>query len=211
MGRLTRRDIAADVYALGLKRALSQRRAHAQAQAIPDVFGDLFAAWLSNPGATARSVKQEAGYLVWDTRQVLDGVRYSSAVRRSMSIATPSGKTSNAVGCASMPIDEVLDMTVFADGLGTLADEQASADAEATRRRVASAERWQKIKAEADALVEQAEKMKAMTARRRSPSAIAAFDALQRAQSQAEVKRILGCDYMLARRLAACRRGNGDA
>jgi hypothetical protein len=198
VGRLTRRDIAADVYALGLKRALSQRRAHAQAQAIPDVFGDLFAAWLSNPGATARSVKQEAGYLVWDTRQVLDGVRYSSAVRRSMSIATPSGKTSNAVGCASMPIDEVLDMTVFAD-------EQASADAEATRRRVASAERWQKIKAEADALVEQ------MKARRRSPSAVAAFDALQRAQSQAEVERILGCDYMLARRLAACRRGDGDA
>jgi hypothetical protein len=201
VGRLTRRDIAADVYALGLKRALNQRRAHAQAQAIPDVFGDLFAAWLSNPGATARSVKQEAGYLVWDTRQVLDGVRYSSAVRRSMSIATPSGKTSNAVGCASMPIDEVLDMTVFAD-------EQASADAEATRRRVASAERWQKIKAEADALVEQ---MKAMKARRRSPSAVAAFDALQRAQSQAEVERILGCDYMLARRLAACRRGDGDA
>lgn len=201
--KLTRRDIAAEVFVLGLRRAVSQRRDHPQAQSIPDVFGDLFTAWLSNPSANARSLKEEAGYLVWHTRRILDGVRYSSAVRRSMSIATSSGNTSSAVGYASIPVDDVLDL--LSDGLGYLAEEQVLADAEAARRRAASAERWERIKSEADALVEQAEK-KAMRVRRRNPSAVAAFNALQRAESQAEVARILGCDYMLARRLAACRR-----
>ena len=204
---MTRRDIASDVYALGLKRALSQRGNHPQAQAIPDVFGDLFTAWLSNPSANARSLKEEAGYLVWHTRRILDGVRYSSAVRRSMSIATPSGNTTHAVGHAPMPVDEVLDL--LSDGLGSLAEEQVLADAEAARRRTASVERWERIKSEADALVERAGK-KSMKARRRTPSACAAFNALQRAESQAEVTRILGCDYMLARRLAACRRGRAS-
>ena len=200
--RLTRRDIAAEVFVLGLRRAVSQRRNHPQAQSIPDVFGDLFTAWLSNPSANARSLKEEAGYLVWHTRRILDGVRYSSAVRRSMSIATRSGNTTNAVGCASMPVDEALDL--LSDGLGSLAEEQVFANAEAARRRTASVNRWERIKSEADALVEQREK--SMKARRRSPSAVAAYNALQRAGSQAEVERILGCDYMLARRLAACRR-----
>jgi hypothetical protein len=200
---MTRRDIASDVYALGLKRALSQRGNHPQAQAIPDVFGDLFTAWLSNPSANARSLKEEAGYLVWHARQVLDGARYSSAVRRSMSIATPSGKTSYAVGSASMPVDEVLDLTVFASGVTTLTKEQALADVEAARRRTASIEKWQKIKAAADALVEKAKKATEDTKpRRRSPSAVAAFKALQCAKSQAEAERILGCDYKLAQRLA---------
>ncbi len=126
-----------------------------------------------------------------------------------MSIATPSGKTSYAIGHASMPADEALDLTMHSGGVATLAKEQALADVEADSRRAASIEKWQKIKSEADALVEQAEAMKAMKAmkvRRRSPSAVAAFKALQSAKTQAEMERILGCTYMLARRLAACRR-----
>jgi len=202
MGVMTRRDIASDVYALGLKRALSQRRNHSQAQAIPDVFGDLFTAWLSNPSANVRSIKEEAGYLVWDTRQILDGVRYSSAVRRSMSIATPSGKTSYAIGHASMPADEALDLTVYSGGVASLAKGQALADVEAAMRRIASIEKWQKIKAYADALVEKAKKATEDKPRRRSPSAVAAFKALQCAKSQAEAERILGCAYKLAQRLA---------
>jgi hypothetical protein len=100
----TRRELAAEVYARGLRYALAWRRHHEHAQSIPDVFGDLFASWLSKPEANGSRVSWDpkwgraprsvavvtAKWIAWQTCSAIDGnnARSAAVCRRARSIAT---------------------------------------------------------------------------------------------------------------------------
>jgi hypothetical protein len=116
----TRRDIAAEVYTLGLCYALRWHPGHYQAQAVADVFGDVFTSWFTYPYEEAtRTARDVAIRMAHSAREFLNKDRSSVIARHALSIATDTGKV--VLGAAEMGIDRHLDVLKASDALRELA------------------------------------------------------------------------------------------